>query len=288
MKLQLEIGVQIIMAKCSNCGYKLKITDWRPECPKCGVNLMYFRMEERLREDADKAELEYAKSQPTFDRLKASIYGNPWSIVRLVFLVLPLLSLLLPLGKIAVSLPFYNGDVTVNAISVYNALSNMDLNALLTLTGSELLGLPVRLFLASLVFLLLTVLLILVEFVCVIFSFSKGWFSRNITLACMGIVFSSVSAVLFSLSCKHFHEIIPEFFDGAIGIFGVCAVILTFILVILVNVLIKVKKIEVKYTDVSEYFLPYHERPSVIAAEKAAQEQMEKASQKENVGSVTA
>ena len=79
------------MAKCPNCGYKLKITDWRPECPKCGVNLMYFQMEERLRADADKAELEYAKSQPHYDRLKASIYGSRLAIIRLVCLVLPLL-----------------------------------------------------------------------------------------------------------------------------------------------------------------------------------------------------
>lgn len=277
------------MAKCPNCGYQLKVTDWRPECPKCGVNLMYFQMEERLREDADKAELEYAKSQPAIDRLKASIYGNPWSIVRLVFLVLPLLSLLLPLGKIAVTLPFYSGDVTVNAISVYNTISSMDFDALFTLTGSELLGTPVRLFAASMIFLLLTVLLILVEFICVIFSFSKGWFPRNIILASIGIVFTSVSAILFNVSCQQFHEAIPEFFSGSAGVWGICAVVLTFVLVILINVLIKVKKIEVKYTDVSEYFLPYHERPSVIAAEKAAQEAMDEAVHKEeNVDTVNA
>ena len=43
------------MAYCPKCGYKLKITDYKPECPSCGVNLMYYNMEERLAEDADKA-----------------------------------------------------------------------------------------------------------------------------------------------------------------------------------------------------------------------------------------
>ena len=41
---------------CPKCNYKLKITDWRPECPKCGVNVMYYGIEDRLREEADKAE----------------------------------------------------------------------------------------------------------------------------------------------------------------------------------------------------------------------------------------
>lgn len=276
------------MAKCPNCGYKLKITDWRPECPKCGVNLMYFQMEERLRADADKAELEYAKSQPHYDRLKASIYGSPLAIIRLVCLVLPLLSLLLPLGKIAVSLPFYDNAVTVNAIAVYNTLSTMDFDVLFTLTDSAIVGTPVKLFTASLIFLLLTVLLILIEFVCVIFSFSKGWFARNLSLASVGIVFSSTSAILFSAACNGFQTAVPQFFVGSVNIWGVLVVILTFLLIILMNVLIKVKKVEVKYTDVSEYFLPYHERPSVIAAEKAARESSEKAAEAQEAEAVPA
>ena len=44
------------MANCPKCGYKLKFTDFRPECPGCGVNLMYYNHQERLAEDADKAE----------------------------------------------------------------------------------------------------------------------------------------------------------------------------------------------------------------------------------------
>ena len=267
------------MAKCPNCGYRLKITDWRPECPKCGVNLMYFQMEERLRQDADKAELEYAKSQPHYDRLKASIYGSPLAIIRLVCLVLPLLSLLLPLGRVAVSLPFYENSVTVNAISVYNTLSTMDFDVLFTLTESAIVGTAVKFYIASLIFLLLTVLLILIEFVCVIFSFSKGWFARNISLASVGIVFSMTSAILFSVACNGFQTAVPQFFAGSVNIWGICVVLLTFLLIILMNTLIKVKKIEVKYTDVSEYFLPYHERPSVIAAEQAAREAAEKTAQ---------
>ncbi len=47
-----------------------------------------------------------------------------------------------------------------------------------------------------------------------------------------------------------------------------CAVAITFLLIIAINLLIKMKGIEVKYKDVSEFLLPYNERPSVIAAKK--------------------
>lgn len=265
------------MAKCGNCGYKLKLTDWRPECPKCGVNLLYFNMEERLREDADKAELELAKSQPVYDRMKAAIYGSPYAIIRLVLLVLPLAALMLPLGKISVALPFYEKATTINAVAVYNAISSLDFNVLFKLAGSEIYGKGVILFIAAMVFLLLTVVTILLEFVCVICAFGKKWFPRNIILGSIGILFTVLSAVFFSLSCSSLQSALPDIFTGSVGIFGVIAVVLTFGLVIGINVLIKVKNIQVKYTDVSEYYLPYHERPSVIAAKKAEQEAIEKA-----------
>lgn len=269
------------MAKCPNCGYHLKLTDWRPECPKCGVNLLYFKMEDRLREDADKAELEYAKSQPRIDRLKASIYGSPLAIVRLVCTLLPLLALLLPLGHITISVPFYEHSTTVNAIAVYQMISSLDLNMLLSLAKSELMGTYVIFFILAVVFLLLAVVLILLEFIFIIMSFGKKWFPRNMIVASIGIVLVVLSSVFFSLSCNGFSAVFPGYFSGGLGLWGVAAEIITFLLVILVNVLIKVKKIEVKYTDVSEYYLPYHERPSVIAAEKAAREA---ALAKENAG----
>ena len=33
------------MAVCPKCGYKLKLTDWKPNCPKCGINLNYYGLE---------------------------------------------------------------------------------------------------------------------------------------------------------------------------------------------------------------------------------------------------
>ena len=76
------------MANCPKCGYKLKITDWRAECPKCGVNLLYYNHQERLAEDADKAEEEHIKLQPKIDRVKFSFVGTKLSIVRIICLLI--------------------------------------------------------------------------------------------------------------------------------------------------------------------------------------------------------
>ena len=34
------------MAYCPKCNYKLRIRDYKPECPQCGVNILYYGMEE--------------------------------------------------------------------------------------------------------------------------------------------------------------------------------------------------------------------------------------------------
>jgi len=60
------------MAKCPKCGRKLTLFDWKPNCPNCGVNLVYYGMEERLLDEADKAEAEHARLQKRIDRLKAA------------------------------------------------------------------------------------------------------------------------------------------------------------------------------------------------------------------------
>ena len=76
------------MATCPNCGHKLKLTDWKPNCPKCGVNLVYYNMDERLQEEADIAELDHVRVQKKIDRLKASFVGSKLAAVRLALLII--------------------------------------------------------------------------------------------------------------------------------------------------------------------------------------------------------
>lgn len=58
--------------KCPKCGEHLSIFYLKPECPKCGCNIMYYNMENRLEEDAIKAEAEYAKAEALIAKLTPS------------------------------------------------------------------------------------------------------------------------------------------------------------------------------------------------------------------------
>jgi len=87
---------EIFKASCPHCEYKLRLTDWKPVCPKCGVNLNYYRENDRLLDESEKAEAEHAKFQPKVDRAEAAYAGSWKAVLRIVFTVLPVAALFLP------------------------------------------------------------------------------------------------------------------------------------------------------------------------------------------------
>lgn len=247
------------MANCPKCGYHLKLTDWRPECPKCNVNLLYYQMEERLRQDADKAEHEYARNKPRMDRLKASVFGSSLAKLRLPFLILPILALLLPLGKVSLSLPFNSSVTTVNLVSVINTVSDLDFGLLFKLIGSNILGNDFLLYFLSILFLVLALLCMILNLVFLVMSFGKKGLVRNVSVNSLGIVFVAASMLCFALLGKGLAADVEGLVSVSLG-WGGIGVIACFAALIIINIMFKVKKIEVQYTDVSEYLLPYHER----------------------------
>ena len=46
--------------KCPKCGRKLSLFYVKPECPNCGCDINYYDYENRLEQDAIKAEAEFA------------------------------------------------------------------------------------------------------------------------------------------------------------------------------------------------------------------------------------
>ena len=261
---------------CPNpkCKYKLKITDWRPECPKCGVNIMYFGIEDRLRAEADKAEYQHAKSQPKFDRLKFSLIGHPLAIVRLVLGLLPIVATLLPMGTVNYVLPYLEKSASVNLISIVTFIidNGFDVDLLLKLFGSELVGTGMLLWAVALVCLVLMVVLTLVGFFLLTLSCAPKGFLRNILFPSIGIVLATVSFVCFNLMIGNLTEALPGIFSGSVNPAAYIVAVLIFFVMIAVNVVYKKKDIQVKYKDVSEFLLPYNERPSTLAkqAEKEA------------------
>ncbi len=252
---------------CPKCNYKLKLTDWRPECPKCGVNVMYYGIEDRLREEADRAEYAHAKSQPKFDRLKFSLIGHPLSIVRLVLGLLPIVATLLPMGTVNYILPYLEKNTTVNLISIVTFIidNGFDVDLLMKLLGSDLVGTAMIYWAVALVCLVLMVVLTLVGFFLLTLSAAKKGIVRNITIPSIGIVLATVAFVFYNLMISELTSALPGIFTGTVNPAAYIVAVLLFVVMIAVNVIYKKKNIQVKYKDVSEFLLPYNERPSTLA-----------------------
>ena len=251
-------------AYCPKCNYKLRLRDWRPECPNCGVNVVYYGIEDRLREEADVAEYKHAKIQPRFDRLKFSLIGHPLCIVKLVLGLLPLFALFLPMGRISYVLPFGTHNGTVNLISIILFFVNkgFDAQLLLKLCSSPVVGTGMRWYAVALVSLVLLALLTLVSFFFLVLSFSPKGYIRNLVFPCVGIALSAVSFCSFIMMLRSLGAALPGVFSGRAIPAAFIACVVLFALQVAATVLIRKKGIAVKYTDVSEYLLPYNERPS--------------------------
>ncbi len=235
------------MANCPKCGYKLRLIDWRPTCPKCGVNLVYYGMEETLLNDADKAETEHARFQKRIDRLKASFIGSKLTIARIVLSILPIAALMLPLASVTYSGPFIEQTTTnVNAIEIYNLVSSLDFDALFTMIGSSLLGTSFIGYAGSLVCVLLSLVFVIVSLLMLTIACGRRGNSRNITLNSIAIILAVASIVFFNLFSSNISAVFPEFISGSIG-FGIFAYIAALVALLVINIVIAKKGIDVKY-----------------------------------------
>ena len=267
-------------AYCPKCNYKLKLTDWRAECPKCGVNILYYGIEDELRREADTAEYHYALRQPKFDRLKFSLIGHPLSIVRLVLGLLPIVALLLPMGTVNLTLPFGSTDQTVNLVSIISYLTGTDLDLGLVgkLFGSGLVGKGIACWAVAIVCLVLIALISLVGFFLLTLSCSPRGMKRNLGFPIAGMVCATVSFVAYIMMVNSLGAALSGVFAGTVNPAAYIAVMCCFAAMIAVNVIYKKKNIQVKYKDVSEFLIPYEERPSTIEKKRAQQAEPEQTS----------
>ncbi|MBQ2974030.1 MAG: hypothetical protein IJE19_06720 [Clostridia bacterium] len=235
------------MANCPKCGRKLTILDWKPNCPGCGVNLVYYGMEERLLDEADAAEAEHARLQKRIDRLKTAFIGSKLTIVRIILSVLPIAMLMLPLCSVTYSGPFIEQTTTnINAIEIYNLVSSLDFDALFTMIGSSLLGTSFIGYAGSLVCLLLSLVFVIVSLLMLMIACGPRGNSRNITLNIITIVLAAASIVFFNEFASNISAVFPEFISGSIG-FGIFAYIAALVALLVINIVIAKKGLEVKY-----------------------------------------
>lgn len=266
------MGDNFMASFCPKCGYKLSMIDIKPECPVCGVNQVYYGMEESLKQEADRAEFEHAANQPLMDKLKAATIGHPVAIVRLVFSILPLVATLAPMGKVIVNLPYFSETTTINIISIINKVfMNLDFDYMFAILGSKMVGTGYIFYLVALLGFILMALAVVVNIVNLFFSCTKNGIKRNIVTACVGIVFTVIATVGLGVWLSSVSAAVPEVFSGSLNVLGPVCVVLGFVLQIVINVVYKKMGIKVKYKDMSKYLLSYDERKKLEEEQENAE-----------------
>ena len=236
------------MAKCPKCGRKLTLFDWKPNCPNCGVNLVYYGMEERLMAEADAAEAEHARTQKRMDRLKASFINSPLTIIRIILSVLPIAALMLPLASISYSGPFVSATTTsINAIKIYEIVSGVDFDGLFTMMNSGVLGSSFTGYFVSLAGILLSLVFVIVSLVMLTMSCGKLGNVRNFTFNILAIASAIVSVVFYNQFATGITGVFPDFVTEASVGWGAYVYIGTLAALFGINIILAVKGIDVKY-----------------------------------------
>ena len=188
------------MAKCPNCGKKLKWYEFRAECKSCGTNIPNYNWEARLEEDADKAETSFAKLHYRLSNFKSATVGSPFRIIRLVATLLPLVGLVVPLMKVSLSLPFYEDTSTVSFLTlILNYITKLDF---------------IKFLMLAIVFAFVAVLAGVLNFLVVLIAAASLKAGFNIFLNVVATAGWIASAVLLSISVTNAMSNSIDVFSG--------------------------------------------------------------------------
>lgn len=81
--------------KCPKCGGKLSPFYLKQNCPHCGVDLLYYKLEERLEADAAESERQVQKINHFKEVVRSSSVASPLLLIRLILFFTPLASMCL-------------------------------------------------------------------------------------------------------------------------------------------------------------------------------------------------
>jgi len=217
---------------CPNpsCKHKMKITDWRQNCPGCGVNVLYYGIDERLDEEADRVELDAAKTQKKFDRAKAAAIGSKLAVLRFIVLFLPLPALLLPLGKLSTNMVGEHEGITftLNAINIFKNIGVLQ-ELFGVLGGNQALW-----FALMAVGLALVVLMTVAGLAVLIMSNGPKGFLRNSLISIAGMTGAALFVVSFIAVYSH-----SQFFLETEASPFIIAPALAFAVILIINIVIK-------------------------------------------------
>lgn len=198
------------MGTCPKCGAKLKKTDWRPNCWNCGVNIMYYGMENRLEADAQRAEKEFDKFYHMTAGIKTSFIGSPLAYVRWILTVLCIGSLFLPLVQISVTLPYHMVEgASYGILQTVMFVKDMDFGGIIAAFSSPVVGDTLLKLFIAVICLAVGTLMALLNLILILRAYTK---SGGILLAVrwgIGLGAMAAGTVLFHLAVQP---------DGLVGI----------------------------------------------------------------------
>lgn len=277
------------MANCPNCQKHLRIVDWKQKCPHCDANIVLYDMQERLMQDADKAEVQYYYFQKKIDRLKAAFVGSKLSVARIFTSLLPIAALFLPIVKCDFTESLSEMSGKLDIMKIYNGVGDINLGEVLSsVSGADA---P---FLISVILFLLSVVLILVHFILLTLAASPKGKARSYILNIAMFGSSVIAAICFSLSPS------GAIATGSIQIGGILYILL-FALNFAIEIIIYKKGVEVHHKQcyvggipIEEYFkmlednVPHEEirremYKRLTEIEKEKQAKKEKDKEKEEV-----
>ena len=184
--------------KCPKCGKKLSPLYMKQNCPECGVNLLYYKLDENLEADAKNAQKEVDAVNRFADMLKASTIKTPWHIIRLILFFTPLASMCLPM--------FWAGHKKVSLIAFIMSIVNHGFDfAALNADKS---------YLFAVLAMVCVIVFSLAVIISSLFSSTKNGFKRN-------MLFSNVNLLVFAVfSC------LVHYYDGKVLIGFVITVLI--------------------------------------------------------------
>lgn len=232
-----------------NCKHKLKVSNWKANCPECGANILYYRMEDRLLAEADEVELSSAAFQKRIDRLKAAVFGNNWAIARLVLLFLPIGMLFLPLGRAVVNIPFVDNTTNLNIINIFKSITSLDFDMVFSFLGDERLSAAYIWLLLALVGVILVLVACLAGLICSVLAGGKKAMVRAAVICGVGMAGTILGAIALTQYGANLADLFPGAISTAVS-FGAVALAASFLIGLGINIVIKTQGgIPIQYTQ---------------------------------------
>lgn len=128
------------MSQCPKCQAKLHIYNISQFCPSCGINMRFYNFEEKFEREAKLAELSQAGLKVMLRNLKYSFSGSKLVTAKLIVMLLPVLSLLIPSGYFIISMPFVENESHFGILGLVNAFTGNLLPYIFSMTSSEITG----------------------------------------------------------------------------------------------------------------------------------------------------